>query len=402
VRMDEPVKEIKKLLIAFKGCDYKSFDHYDFWSSDTGMFLRKIKSPLTMPLVGTAYVLEVLFPRLFRLGIKKEIALETLPNLLSTLSRYRELSKDNSFEDDRKKLFKHLLNNLGSSNSGKGLGHQFNWYTTSRLPAFTPCIPHTAGLVKYIFDEKNGVEIDDSINSILKDLANFIFLDVGKKELDGDRTALAYAEIDKRFVLNANSYSAIALLHLGKHFSNDDYLQLSKKVMNFILGEQNNDGSWFYFQKGSLPDKENFIDCFHSAFLLENLLEYLTLNDDIKVMEAFQKGMEQFKKMFINPDYSVNHFAVSHLPIRIVDDTRSYAETINLLSLSSKLYSEHLDIAGEIYKKIKGAMFDETKHYYYHRRYGFALSKMNFLRWAGVPMAEAICNYAKAKSEQGA
>ncbi|MEN8134886.1 MAG: hypothetical protein ABFS18_05050 [Thermodesulfobacteriota bacterium] len=89
-----------------------------------------------------------------------------------------------------------------------------------------------------------------------------------------DTIALSYAPIvEPRIVINANSYAALAYtLHI-KH-GRDEIKNLAAervtKLINWIVTQQHDDGSWDYY-----ADKfeGNFIDCFHSCFVVKNLLK---------------------------------------------------------------------------------------------------------------------------------
>ncbi len=395
--MNEVTAHMKALLWQMQKEGYRSYDHYDFWGRGIGIFLRKTRNLFTTPIVGVVYVMEVLFPKLFRIGLKPDIPLETLPSFLKAMLAYRQLTADESFEADRLMLTEHMLKKLGKSSSGRGLGHNFNWYTNRLVPAFTPCVPHTAYLVTYILEAYEGSKMPQREREVLRDAGEFVFNDTGLVDLPDGSSKVRYAEDDERYVINANSYAALLLIKLGSFFGRDDYIERSLKIMKFVTAQQNKDGSWFYFEKGSVKDKDNFIDCFHSAFVLENLLEYSGFVEDNDASGAFVAGLDSFIAEFVNKDHTVNHFKKSHLPLGISIDTRSTAEAINLLSVSSGKLGRCLGIAEEVFKKVKDEMYDASKSYYYHRRYSFGLSRMNYGRWATVPMVIALANVGLAK-----
>ena len=389
------IKHAEEILVSLQRFDYRSWDHYDFWGSSAGVYLRKNRNLLTMPVIGAAYILDVLLPKIFRSNIKQDTSMETLPSLMKAMLIYKEITGDERFEADRARLLSEMVSRLGRSTNGRGVGHQFDWYTTRLLKAYTPCVTLSWYFVDYIFYASLS-ELPE-YREILRDIGEFVFRDLGRKDMEDGTSKIGYTEFDKRYVVNANSYGSLILHKTGKLFGRKDYLELAERLNRFVLAQQNDDGGWLYFEKGSVPDEENFIDCFHTAFVIENLMAYSAENDDADTHRAFQKGLDYFIRTFVRDDGSVKPFAKSHLPLEPVIDTRSAAEAANLLSLAGIRNAELLPVAEKILGRLKETMFCESGGYYYHRRYSFALSRMNYIRWGSAPVVAALVNLSHAK-----
>lgn len=395
----EYVSLIGGVLSRMKSENFASYDHYDFWGSKAGIALRKNKSALAMPIVGAAYVLDVIFPMLFRSNVTPAISMETLPYILRAMLLYGKLTGSGRYEKDGQKLFEYMVSHLGKSEHGRGVGHQFDWYTTEVIPAYTPCVTFTSYLVDFIFEAHKDNGITGEVESVLRDIGGFVFNDLNRCELSGGTAKVSYTPLDKRHVINANSYAARIMCRLGKFFEKEDYTILSKKLLEYVLKEQNEDGSWFYFEKDTVAQKENFIDCFHSAFILENLFEWVVLEKDEGAGMALEKGKDYFLRAFVNSDGSVNHFSKSHLPLKIKADIRSMAQSINCLALLSQKNPDLLETAQKIYKKTMETMYDGGGAFYF-RKYSFYFSKMNYVRWGAAPMLNALCTLAIAEKER--
>ncbi|MEE8484041.1 MAG: hypothetical protein V3S46_05540, partial [Nitrospinota bacterium] len=325
--------------------------------------------------------------------------METLPYILRAMLLYRKLTGSGEYEKDRQKLFGYMVSHLGKSEHGRGVGHQFDWYTTGLIPAYTPCVTLTSYLVDFIIEARKESAMPESEKSVLRDIGGFVFNDLNRQEHSGGAATISYTPLDKRRVINANSYAARIMYRLGKFFKKEDYTVLSKKLLDYVLKEQNEDGSWFYFEKGSVAEKENFIDSFHSAFILENLFEWATVEKDEGASTALEKGKDYFLRSFVNSDGSVNHFSKSHLPIKIKADIRSMAQSINCLALLSQKDPGLLETAQKIYKKTIETMYDGGGSFYF-RKYSFYFSKMNYIRWGAAPMLNALCTLALAEKDR--
>ena len=396
--MNPAVRHIEELLTNLQAVDYRSWDHYDFWGSPIGIRLRRVKGFLRWPLVGTGFIIDILFPRSVRIGKPKEIAMETLPSIMRAMLVYFRETGDTRFEDDRERLYTGMIEQLGSSSHGRGVGHQFDWYTTVLIPAYTPCVTLTAYLVEYIFDSW-GDSLAERELEVLKDIGEFVYRDLSREDLPDEKSRVAYTELDNRRVINANAYASLILLRLGKYFGRDDYLDLSQRLLRYVIGEQAEDGGWFYFEKGSIDESENFIDSFHTAFVIESLWEYSRLADTPEAGEAKVaciKGLKFFKTSFILPDGGVKQFLVKHLPIEASVDTRCLAEGANLMSIAGTENQELLIVADSILGRLKEDMYSTDKGFYYHRRYGFILSKMNYIRWSTAPLLNALASRSLA------
>ncbi len=380
---------IDSILSRLKADGYRSWDNYDFWGSRTGISLRRNKNVFTMPILGAAYLLDVVFPMVARIGKKESISMETLPHLMRSMKVYRRLSGSDKYEHDRRQLLEYMVSHLGASEHGKGVGHQFGWYTTTMIPAYTPCVTLSSYLVDYLLDEGADEHADT-----LRQIGEFVFQDLHLTHNPDGSCKVSYTPLDSRWVVNANSYAYRIMDRLGRHFSRADYTAISEKLLVYVLNNQEEDGGWFYFEKGSVPKKENFIDCFHTAFVLENLMDTDAAAGS-RLALALDRGMEYFSGTFVKSNGAVRPFAKSHLPVRIRADIRASAEAMNCLALASLRKPEYREMAVRVCSNVMGTMYDGAGGFFF-RDYGFYLSRMNYARWGAVPMLNALCALAEA------
>jgi hypothetical protein len=114
-------------------------------------------------------------------------------------------------------------------------------------------------------------------------------------------SSCSYTPCDEGRVVNAAAYRAFLLSSASKIFCNKDYWTIAERNLNFVLENQNADGSWFYAVDGA----RDFIDHFHTCFVMKALAKIHTLTGDEGCRAALEKGVAY---------YLTNLFAENGLP----------------------------------------------------------------------------------------
>ncbi len=379
---------MKTILGRLAGMDYRSYDHYDFWGSPPGITLRRRRNTLTLPFIGAAYVADIVFPMLFRQRAAPTLPLETMPEIMRAMGAYHRLSGDDAFEKDRPRLLREMLGHLGKTAHGVGVGHPFDWYTGTLIPAFTPCVPLSWNFAAYLL--KN---YPDNCGETLEGIGNFIYHDCNAQELTGGGSRITYTPLDRRWVVNANAAAATALWKLGERFGNGEWRARGEKILAYVLAQQQDDGSFFYFERGSVPDAENFIDCFHSAFILEHLMAWAA-DGHAGAGRALGRGLPWFAAAFVGENGSVRPFSVSHLPLAPMLDIRGCAGAISCLARASRIDPRYGELARRVLAHVLENMYDGVGGFYF-RKYRFFTSRMNYIRWGAAPMLGALAIMAE-------
>lgn len=379
---------MKTILSRLAGMDYRSHDHYDFWGSTAGISLRRHRNVFTFPIIGAAYVADVVFPRLFRLHIPPTPPLETMPEIMRAMAVYHRLTGDDVFEKDRGRLSREMLGHMAKTGHGAGVGHAFSWYTTTTIPAFTPCVPLSWNFGAYLLKDQ-----PEAARGTLERIGNFIYEDCNAEEMAGGACRISYTALDRRWVVNANAAAATALWRLGAHFDNREWRARGERILTYVLARQEEDGGFFYFERGSVPDSKNFIDCFHSAFVLEYLMEWAA-NGHAGAARALERGLPWFADAFVREDGSVRPFAACHLPVSIIADIRCNAGAIRCLAYASRLDSRYGEMARRTLDHVLHNMYDGAGGFHF-RKYRFFTSRVNYIRWGAAPMLGALAVMAE-------
>ena len=223
---------------------------------------------------------------------------------------------------------------------------------------------------------------------IIKSVFNFIEKDVPVLMEDDRKIAFSYSPLrESRIVVNANAYILCMYSLFLKYFpANAEHIRKRiKKLYNFIAEAQNKDGSWFYYAD---TQSGNFIDCFHSCFVMENLFKAdavlhldgaeSLINKGFRYLEDkfFDKKMKLFRRFSISDKLGLTKF-----------DLYDNAEALNLLVLLKEKQK-----AGNLLKNIEDNFIVGNDIYSVIDIMNIKRNK-NMLRWAVMPFVFAYSNY---------
>lgn len=350
------------------------YDPYDIWATSylgslkqgwgTGSFVSKA----VLPIVG---VIELISPILFRrlMCLKKNC----YPHVEAMLSY---VSKTQSNED----LLLYFSENR-VMDSGWGL--PFAWY--SKNGVYGANIPYVTN-TPYIMEALLRFAIQPSLYTESMELfhGTWAFLESLKVMHESENElALSYAPIDEpRMVVNANSYAAFAYaLHAvhGKQEAREIARKKCEMIVRWVVHQQGKDGSWLYYAD---QDAGNFIDCFHSCFVVKNLLKVSKLLPDLSgvIQPVATLGWVYIRRELYDPASGLcRRFAVRAQRDPFRWDLYDQAEYLGLL-VDFGLLEEAESFAARVENK-----FRKGEHWYcridvLNRRWG-----KDFLRWGIVP-----------------
>lgn len=314
-----------------------SFDPYDLWSTSIGVKVREqYYKGLLVGKAGavTLGVLDWLTPTITRRLTRANpraypivIAHEIL-----RLHHLEQLS-----EELASSLFFQLVECAADSSDKKdwswGLG--FSWMSKNGLyPDTIPFVTHTPYAMEALLVLATYPDLKEMAMQTF--LGTWGFLESLKiMYQDDEQLALSYAPIDEpRIVINANTYAAYAYaMHaIYGDESNKEYaIAKVKKITRWVITQQHNDGSWDYY-----ADKElgNFIDCFHSCFVVKNLLKVQKLLPDISIFsnDAITNGWEYIQTRLYDPEKRMcRRFIEKNIKDPYVWDLYDQAEYLGLL-----------------------------------------------------------------------
>ena len=164
---------------------------------------------------------------------------------------------------------------------------------------------------------------------ILESIARHASVDIKDFRTSETASNCSYSPYGEGGVINAAAYRAFLLTSASRVFSNDDYWRVAERNLNFVLENQNRDGSWYYAVDGV----RDFIDHFHTCFVMKALAKIHTLTGHEACKEALSKGVAYYLKNLFAEDRLPKPF--SKAPRLTVYKRELYdcAECINLCLL---------------------------------------------------------------------
>ena len=125
---------------------------------------------------------------------------------------------------------------------------------------------------------------------ILESIARHARSDIKDFRTSEAGSSCSYSPFGEGGVINAAAYRAFLLTTASQLFSNGDYWEVAERNLNFVLENQNRDGSWYYAVDGV----RDFIDHFHTCFVMKALAKIHTLTGHEACKEALSKGVAYY------------------------------------------------------------------------------------------------------------
>jgi hypothetical protein len=389
--MQDRIEEnINSLLRWLELNDYSSFDHYDYWSTKFGRLGKRLFSKnkfLGSFFVAPIYFLDTFWPASRRFFTKQSRSAEAIPRIATGYFRLYGITQNPEYLEKGLDLLNWLKANVSQSEHGIGWGLHFDWQAKEFVPKNTPCVTLTA-YSTLAFLEGYRLTGNGDFFKIAQKTGEFVLHDLNQRKTP-HQLSLSYTPLDHNFVINANSYAARILLEISAIDSDRQKVKRMDKIVNYIIDQQNADGSWYYSDKKDVPPKNNFIDSFHTCFVLENLFSIWKSNKDERLMGSISRGHQFFVDNFITRDFSVRYHYCYPCSTGILVDIRGCAEAICSLAVLSEIFPQGLDLAVKVFEWTVNNMRDEAGFYYF-RIYKTHKHKSAYIRWAQAPMFNAL------------
>lgn len=194
-------------------------------------------------------------------------------------------------------------------------------------------------------------------------------------------------------VINASAYRAGMLAHAARDFDREEYWQIAERNLNFVLENQNPDGSWYYAVDGV----RDFVDHFHTCFVMKALAKIHSLTGHAATLVALERGVKYYLDNLFDADGLPKPF--SKAPRLTVYKRELYdcAESINLCLLLRDRFprmGEKLEVV------VAGILRDwiTSAGSFRARQLKFGWDNVPMHRWAQSQMFRALAFYLR---EQG-
>jgi len=207
-------------------------------------------------------------------------------------------------------------------------GYPFNWETVrGTIWQGTPLIT----TIPYVYEAfKQVYEVDgaEKWREIMRSIARHAFHDYVDLETSPNASTCSYTPDARQSmsVVNANAYRAFLLTSAALDLSEDKYLPVAERNLNFVLESQNADGSWFYATDGT----RDFVDHFHTCFVMKALAKIEALTGHLDCTSALQRGVDYYVKHLFDEKGLPKPFSRRPRLTVYRRELYDYAECINL------------------------------------------------------------------------
>jgi hypothetical protein len=208
-------------------------------------------------------------------------------------------------------------------------GYPFNWVTRNgTIKEQTPLITTTPYCYE-AFLQLFELTAQDELKVVLESIARHAAADIKDFRTSEKSSSCSYTPFDKGGVVNAAAYRAFLLTSASQVFCNEDYWSIAERNLNFVLENQNPDGSWFYAVDGV----RDFIDHYHTCFVMKALAKIHTLTGHRASLEALSKGVNYYLENLFSEDGLPKPFSKAPRLTVYKRELYDWAECINLCLL---------------------------------------------------------------------
>lgn len=267
-------------------------------------------------------------------------------------------------------------------------GYPFDWVTRNgTIKAQTPLITTTP----YVFEAFHQVYRLDGCEewkSVMASIVRHALTDIKDFPVSPTASACSYTPDDQGGVINAAAYRAFLLTSASQVFGNQDYWKVAERNLNFVLENQNPDGSWFYAVDGV----RDFVDHFHTCFVMKALAKIHALTGHAGAWSALQRGVPYYLANLFDADGLPKPFAKAPRLTVYKRELYDCAEAINLCLL---LCSRFPDLEAKLVTLVQAILQDWTTAAgsFRARQLKFGWDNVPMHRWAQSQMFRALAFY---------
>lgn len=375
----------------------ESFDPYDLWGTRYGIFSRRLyyaRHPAGLPLIAPILLADVLCPGIRHLFVRKQRFATADAQLVLAFLNLHSITVDDSCLKKAVLFCEHLLNTSIPGYSGHCWGYPFDWQNNHGLwKKNTPFITATP----YCFEAFLALHDTTGENrwlDIARSIAEFVRKDLHDTPTGPNAAGSSYSPIDHSLVINASAYRAMVLFEAASRFSNEDFHETATRNLNFILQSQRADGAWLYALD---HPSDQFIDHFHTCFVLKNLAK---LNRHLKssaVSTAVERGYDYYRRELFDQQGLPESFAVKPRRQIVRLEMYNFAEAITLGTILREqvppAFTESVRLATLLVQK-----FQLPEGYFTTRVHLTGLRHtMPFIRWPQSQLFYALTSLIEAQ-----
>ncbi len=371
--LEESILQLEKYIISE---DYRGYDPYDSLMSPV-FKLPVLRSNKFIRFGCQQVYRRIPFNTRSLLGIEKGLNPVTLGLCIQAYSYLSVIFVDRKsfYISEIDKLLNKLIDLKSKDFSGACWGYDFDWEARyARIPAFYPTIVATGIITNSLFINYSLLNNSKSFD-LCQDAANFALKDLNKS-FDGETFCYSYSPNDKQKVLNATMKGARLLSQVYSVTKDDNLINEAKKTVDYVMRNQNENGSWSY----SRGDARKWVDNFHTGYILDALNDFIYYSNSNVYISNLEEGYKFYLTNFFHNNEIPKYYEHRLNPV----DSTAIAQSILTLTRFG-----NLDLA------VKSALWGienmkSKKGYYFFQKTRMYINKTPYMRWVNAWMFTAL------------
>lgn len=373
---DKIIVSIKKFIRWLDNYGETSHDHQSFFAGPLGGRAKALY--YKKPAVGIIAVAPMIFSEAFlpsgrRLFWRKQRFPIADAHYAMGFAFYSQISNERK-DYERALHFLDILEETRSSGYERFCwGYPFDWVTRNGTVASDTPLITTTPYVYEAFLRVYQIDKNQKWRDIMRSIAEHAFHDINDFEVSSNVSTCSYSPNGEGGVINASAYRAFLLTSASVQFSEDKYWQVAERNLNFILNFQQPNGSWYY----SMDSVRDFVDHFHTCFVLKALAKIENLTGHKGCHEAIEKGVRYYVENLFDEKGLPKPFSKAPRLTVYRQELYDYAECINLAILLKGRFDRLDELLTIVIEDLLSR---------WQKPDGSFRSRKLFLGWDNVPM----------------
>jgi hypothetical protein len=267
-------------------------------------------------------------------------------------------------------------------------GYPFNWVTLSgTIEEGTPLIT-TVPYAYEAYRQAYRTDGNERWRQIMLSIARHAMEDYRDFETSSTASTCSYTPDPKDSVgvVNANAYRAFLLTSAAEDLSDERFRKVAERNLNFVIESQRPDGSWYYAADG----RRNFVDHFHTCFVMKALAKIEMLTGDPKCTAAIERGVNYYVTQLFDQRGLPKPFSRPPRFIIYRRELYDYAECVNLATLLRGRFRDLDDRLSIVLDDII-SVWQRSDGSFRSRKLHLGWDDVPMHRWAQSQMFRSIC-----------
>lgn len=259
------------------------------------------------------------------------------------------------------------------------------------MPAFSPNAVATVFCASALLDMAE-VFGDKEAFAMAASAGQFFVSRLNRPVDTGDKLCFSYTPGDRSRIYNSSALVSAFLARLAFTSGDKEHVDLARRGMRYIIGEQLANGAWYY----GATRWQKWIDSFHTGYNLDSLLDYRTFTGETFVDDSIRAGYDYYKKTFFSRR-AVTYYNNRRYPIDVHSCSQAILTFCRFASEDDTAMSRALDAADWTLENMRDR--DGSFYYQVHRLW---TNKMPYMRWSQAWMFKSLARLERQMNSPAA